>query len=243
MCDEEMPREALRRDPKAAGLSDAELLAVALGSGVRGCPAMAIAERLLAAFDSLTAFARADHLEMKAAIERYNARHPDAPIAGMGETRLMKLAAAFKLSSRAMARQDWDFRNYNLRSSAAAFELFKRVLASAPEKERFFVLPMDSDFHALVEPIGISEGTIDRTPVHPREVFCEAVRYRAYAIIVAHNHPCGDLTPSDDDLALTRELIAAGKLMGIRVLDHLVIGADGGKTGYVSVRAMGELEF
>lgn len=136
--------------------------------------------------------------------------------------------------------QDWDFRSYNLRSSSAAYSVFWRVVEDSPEKEHFFVLPMDSDFHALCEPLDISQGSVSRTPVHPRDVFCEAVRYRAYAIIVAHNHPFGDPEPSKEDLEITERLIEAGKLLGIRVLDHIVLGSSVSTIGqdYVSIRTL-----
>lgn len=240
-----MPREKLVRDPGGDSLSETELLALLLGTGTRDCSVIELAHRLLSAFASLDAFAQADWLEMKAAVDRYNEAHPSAPIKGVAETKLQKLAAAFQFVRRVQARQNWDFRRNNLRSSAAAYRVFDRIVRAAPEKEHFFMLPMDSDYHALCEPVEISQGSVNRVPVHPRDVFCEAVRYRAFAVIVAHNHPCGDPTPSEEDLEITKRLVETGHVLGIPVLDHLVIGASdsNGGSGYVSVRAQGVLSF
>ena len=240
-----MPREKLAVDPKGDTLSQEELLAIVIGSGAVGCPVLELSRRLLEAFHSPGEFIRADWLEMKARIAEYNERHPDRPIKGLADAKLLKIAAAFKFVLRVRSVQDWNFRTYNLRSSSAAYSLFRRIVEDAPEKEHFFVLPMDSDFHALCEPLDISQGSVSRTPVHPRDVFCEAVRYRAYAILVAHNHPSGDVEPSPEDIEITERLIETGKLLGIRVIDHLVLGSrdSAGGKGYVSIRNLALLKF
>ena len=87
-------------------------------------------------------------------------------------------------------------------------------------------------------------GTVDSAPVYAREVFREAVRWGAKSVVVAHNHPSGDPSPSEDDIAITKELVASGELLGVKLLDHLIIGspASNGGTGYVSLRENG-LEF
>ena len=230
-----MPREKLTRDPKGESLSQAELLAIVIGSGVAGCPVLELSRRLIKAFHSPSEFIRADWLEMK----------PDRPIKGLGDAKLLKIAAAFRFVMRVKSVQGLDFRSYNLRSSSAAYEVFRKIVEDAPEKEHFFVLPMDSDFHALCEPLDVSQGSVSRTPVHPRDVFCEAVRYRAYSVIVAHNHPSGDPEPSKEDIEITERLIETGKLLGIRVLDHLVLGspASAKGQGFVSIRNLAVLEF
>lgn len=124
-------------------------------------------------------------------------------------------------------------------------QVFRSILDASPEKEHFYVLPVDAKSHPLCAPLDISQGSVSKTPVHPREVFCEAVRYRAYAIIVAHNHPTGDPEPSKEDIAITERLIETGKLLGIHVLDHLVLGSPSAtnEAGYVSIRHLGVLEF
>ena len=104
---------------------------------------------------------------------------------------------------------------------------------------------MDSDFHALCEPLDVSQGSVSKTPVHPREVFCEAVRYRAFAIIVAHNHPSGDPEPSKEDIEITEWLIETGKLIGLRLIDHVVLGvpSDANGRGFVSIRNLATQKF
>ena len=240
-----MPREKLTEDPKGEPLSQEELLAIVIGSGAAGCPVLELSRRLIKAFHTPSEFIRADWLEMKARIAEYNARYPDRPIKGIGNAKLLKIAAAFKFVMRVKSSQGLDFRSYNLRSSSAAYEMFRKIVEDAPEKEHFFVLPMDSNFHALCEPLDISQGSVSRTPVHPRDVFCEAVRYRAYAVIVAHNHPSGDLEPSNEDVEITERLIETGKLLGIRVVDHLVIGSPSSAKGqgFVSIRNLAIINF
>ena len=102
-----------------------------------------------------------------------------------------------------------------------------------------FVLPIDSDFHPICEPIAATKGGVASVAVHPREVFCEAIRWRAHAVIVAHNHPSGDPTPSERDMRLTQELLATAKVVRIHILDHLVIAGN----RYASIRSKGELSF
>ena len=240
-----LPREKLAGDPNGESLSQEELLAIVMGSGAVGCPVLELSRRFIDAFHSPGEFIRADWLEMKARIAEYNERHPDCPIKGIGDAKLLKIAAAFKFVLRVKSSQGMDFRSYNLRSSSAAYEVFRKIVEDAPEKEHFFVLPMDSDFHALCEPLDISQGSVSRTPVHPRDVFCEAVRYRAYAVIVAHNHPSGDLQPSKEDIEITERLIETGKLLGIRVIDHLVLGSPSSakEHGFVSIRNLARIKF
>ena len=182
-------------------------------------------------------FIRADWLEMKARIAEYNERNPDKPIKGIADAKLYKIAAAFQFVMRVRSTVT-DLRTYNLRSSSAAYEVFRKTVEDVPEKEHFFVLPMDSDFHAICEPVDVSQGSVSRTPVHPRDVFCEAVRYRAYAVLVAHNHPSGDPEPSKEDIEITERLIETGKLLGIRLIDHLVLGSPDSASGrgFVSIR-------
>ena len=118
--------------------------------------------------------------------------------------------------------------------------LFARIVGAEPEKEHFFVLPIDAKLHPICAPIEISQGTITQTPVHPREVYCEATRYRARAIVVAHNHPGGDPEPSEEDLSVTKRLAEAGRILGIKLLDHIVLGdassCDG--SGFASIRTL-----
>lgn len=96
------------------------------------------------------------------------------------------------------------------------------------EQENFLVLLLNNKNRPLCSPLLISRGTLDSTVVHPRDVFREAVRQNAAAIIVIHNHPSGDVTPSKEDYVITKRLMEAGEILGIRMLDHLVVAECGG---------------
>lgn len=239
---EQRPREKLRLDPSGESLSDAELLAIVLNTGTVGCPVFELAVRMLGVFRSLDDFASSDWLTMKKRIEEWNERNPQSRILGVGDGKLLRISAAFLFEQRAKARlaaEEFKKAAYDPEKPGALLPLFGRIVASAPEKEHFFVLPIDARLHPLCAPIDVSQGTITKTPVHPREVYCEATRYRARAIVVAHNHPDGDPSPSEEDLTVTRRLAEAGLVLGIKLLDHLVLGAPGsaGGKGYVSLHA------
>lgn len=234
------PREKLALDPGAASLSDAELLAVILNSGSEGCPVVELSQRILEAFPSLEEFVNADWLAMKARIAEWNGKHPGRPIKGVADAKLLRVSAAFRFVGRARGRLSaGEFRKADLRSPAGVSKVFRKTLESSPEKEHFYVLPVDSKIHPLCAPLDVAQGTVSSAPIHPREVFCEAVRYRAFAIVVAHNHPDGDPWPSPDDIEITRRLVATGRTLGIRLLDHLILGTSGpgADAGYVSIRA------
>ena len=111
-------------------------------------------------------------------------------------------------------------------------------------QECAFALYLDAKRRMLCEPMVVSRGTADKTFLHPREIFKPAVRLGAVSVIVAHNHPSGDATPSDEDIVETKQLIEAGRMMGIPLDDHVVIGAKrGGGPEYVSIRGLRKLDF
>ena len=122
------------------------------------------------------------------------------------------------------------------RREMEAVEVFRAVLSPEEEQENFFVLPVDTHFHPLSEPLRVTRGTRDATDVHVREVFREAIRWNARGVMVAHNHPTGDPTPSEDDLVLTRRLIKTARVLGVELLDHLVLGSRAAEPSYVSLR-------
>lgn len=234
-----LPREKMRRLASARDMADEDLLAILLKTGSHGCDVLELARRLIALFGSLGQLVEADWRTLNARIRENNA-DPSAPkILGVGEVKVLELAAAFELARRSRHLQRADFERIRLGvdSASAAYRLFA-PFALAEEQETFFVLPVDSARHAMSEPIPILRGTADGLPVHPRDVFRESVRWGAHALFVAHNHPCGNPTPSEADLSLTRKLVAVGRLHGIPLHDHLVLGAPGsaGGKGYVSIR-------
>ena len=245
---DQRPREKLRRDPSGETLSDTELLAIVLNTGIEGCPVYELAIRLLCVFPSIDEFVDSDWKAMQTRIDEWNERNPNSPIRGVGDGKLLRVSAAFLFAKRAKARLSADeFRKtaYNPEDPGIFVTLFRRIMASAPEKEHFYVVPVDAKLHPICAPIDVSQGTITKTPVHPREIYCEATRYRARAVVVAHNHPDGDPEPSGEDIEITKRLVEAGRVLGIKLLDHLVLGspASAGGKGYVSVRSSGFVEF
>ena len=127
-----------------------------------------------------------------------------------------------------------------VRDPEAAYRLLRPLMdaaTSGDSQETFFTLLLDTKNKVIGSPVECCRGLLDQCPVHPREVFREAVRQSAASVILAHNHPSGDPTPTKDDIDTTRRLIEAGKILGIRVLDHIVCGRPSDTTpGYVSLR-------
>jgi len=206
----ERPRERLL-DQGCGALSDAELLALVLRtSGVPGVNSVDQARDLLSAFGGLAGLGRATPAEL-------------ASRRGLGLAGAAALVAALELGRRsACARTD---RGGVFRTSADVFAHFRGRLAPM-RTEAFHVLLLDAK-HKKLREVRISEGSLTASIVHPREVFAPAVRDSAAAMILVHNHPSGDPTPSPEDVELTRRLRQAGDIIGIRVLDHVIVGTQG----------------
>ena len=125
-----------------------------------------------------------------------------------------------------------------VRDPESAYRLLHPIMSAATggdSQETFFVLLLDTKSKLIGAPVECLRGLLDRCPVHPREVFREAVRQSAASVILAHNHPSGDPTPSREDIDITRRLVEAGKILGIPVVDHLILGRRG-RGGHVSLR-------
>jgi DNA repair protein RadC len=199
------PREKLERLGPAA-LGDNELLAVVLGSGSRDAGALALANDLLAHVDGITGLTRATVVELQ-------------QVGGIGRARAAQALAAVELGRRTLLRDA--VRRPRLRNPREIARYLLPQFGASPV-EQFGVLMLDTKHHVVRVKI-VSIGSLDQTVVHPREVFREAAAASAAAIVLFHNHPSGDPTPSADDIALTRRLADAGEIMGIDVLDHLVL--------------------
>lgn len=213
----ERPRERLTRlGPDA--LSDHELLACVLGRGVAGESVLVNARRLLAQFGSWRGVA-------EASVEALGEVH------GIGPAKAAQVKAAAELARR-LAGAPVEARAI-IDSVEAAVDVVRPQL-ERKRKEHVLALLLDAR-HGLIRVAPIAVGTLSASLVHPREVFAEAIAASAAALILAHNHPSGDPSPSDADLALTRRLIDAGRIVGIEVLDHVIIG----RPGALSVRASG----
>jgi DNA repair protein RadC len=192
----------------AQALATPELLALLIGSGGRGRSALAVAHTVHAwAGGSLRRLAR-EPLPALASVD------------GMGPARAGAVHAALELGRR-LASEHRD-EGVPLRSPQDVYAAFAGRLEDLVVEE-FHVAILDAQ-HRLERDITVTRGVLDASLVHPREVFREAIAERAAAVILVHNHPSGDPTPSDEDKAATRQLSAAGRLLGIPVHDHVIIG-------------------
>jgi DNA repair protein RadC len=214
---EERPRERLAR-LGAASLASRELVAALLGTGARGLSALDLADELLG--PGLHALAA-------------RSIHDLERVRGLGRAKATRVLAALELGARLAS--DGGSPTPELLSPAEAARYLLPRYSSRPV-ETFGLLALDARHRVRREAV-VSVGCLTASLVHPREVFQEAVVSRAAALVLFHNHPSGDPEPSAEDLALTRRLAAAGTLMGIEVVDHLVLGAG----RYVSLKERGVL--
>jgi len=203
---EDLPRERLARGGVEA-LSDGDLLALVLRCGHRGASAQLLAQRLREIYPTLAELAAASPAEL-------------AAIDGVGPARAASICAAIALGRRAEAAALAP--GARIAGSEDVFRHFRASLGGL-RQERFYALLLDGKGR-LMRGVRISEGTLTASLVHPREVFRTAVREAAASVILAHNHPSGDPTPSPEDVALTTRLCAAGDILGVKVLDYVVIG-------------------
>ena len=199
------PREKLQR-VGAGGLGDNELLALVLGHGPARSGALELANDVLAVVGGLHGLARASMDELRR-------------IPGIGDARAAQLLAAVEAGRRTLVRSRRE-RPQILHPRNAA-ELLIPQFGSQPV-EHFGVLLLDTK-HRVMRTSVVSVGSVDTSVVHPREVFRAAATAGAAAIVLFHNHPSGDPTPSTDDVVLTQRLVRAGDLMGIQVLDHVIV--------------------
>jgi DNA repair protein RadC len=211
------PREKLAR-AGAAALGDNELVAIVIGQGQQRASALDLANGLLASLGGVAGLARA-------------ARDELMRISGIGPARAAQLVAAMELGRRCITRATTD-RVQLVGPRAVAEYLLPQY--GGRRVEQFGVLLLDTK-HRVVRTTILSVGTLDASIVHPRDVFREAVTGGAAAIVLFHNHPSGDPEPSREDSRLTERLIAAGVLMGINVIDHVILG----DTSYFSYREKG----
>jgi DNA repair protein RadC len=213
----ERPRERLALRG-AAGLTAAELVGLLWGSGGRGRSAVDVAADAIARFDGLTGLARASGPELEA-------------IAGVGEARAAQLQAAFELGRRLLA--DWPAGRWAIRSPRDVADRLVLQMGRL-EREELRVVILNTK-NVVLRVTTAYQGNVSASLVRVGELFRDAVRLDASGVILVHNHPSGDPTPSPDDLHLTAEALAAGRLLDIDVLDHLVVGHD----AYVSLRDRG----
>lgn len=204
--DDDRPRERLQSlGPQA--LSNAELIAILLRVGVPGENAVQVGQRLLQTFGGISGIHRTPFDDLIA-------QH------GIGEAKAAQIKAAIELGRRLTLETPAERPTINSPADAAGLLQYEM---SALEQEHLRVMLLDRKNHVL-EIIDLYRGSVNSSQIRVAEVFREAVRKNASGIIVAHNHPSGDPTPSPDDVAVTRAICQAGKMLDIDVLDHLVIG-------------------
>ena len=207
------PREKLlSKGPMA--LSDSELLAILLGSGMKGTNALALATKILHKVDL-----RSDKLDLHALEE----------IPGVGPAKAARIAAAFELVRRHLQREG--------ARVTEAKDVLPFVQQIRDKQQEYFVCLSLNGANEVIENRVVTVGLLDSNQVHPREVYADPLTDRAASIIVAHNHPSGTLEASPEDVALTDRLARAGKLLGIPLLDHIIVT----KRGYLSLKQAGYL--
>ncbi len=205
---DDRPREKLI-ERGAGALTDAELLAIFLRVGMTGKSAVDLAREALARFGSLTGLTRASLAEF-------------SEIKGFGEAKFVQLQAAVELSRRALSEK---LAENPVLDQPSAVEDFLKLSLGHEKTEVFMVLFLDAR-HRLIRAETPFRGTVSRTAVYPREIAKSALACNASSVIVAHNHPSGDVEPSPEDLHLTRNLSAALDLIEVRLVDHIIVAGS-----------------
>ena len=223
--DDLKPRERMNRAGSASVLSSVELLMVLLKTGSRGCDVGEMSRRLVNAFGGVDNLVRCDLLEIKQKVESYNYANPQRKIGGLGKVKIQELAAAFELVRRGYG-EDITSKRSPITTSIAAYQEFKKAIPRDAETEFFLILPLNRKRVPLCDAVRVASGTSDSASISPREVFKNAVRWNASAIIIAHNHPTGTLTPSKEDVKFTQALVKTSEIVGIALLDHLILGRE-----------------
>jgi len=206
------PREKLQQKG-AEALSDIELLAILLGRGIKGHDVMSVAAQALKILDS-------------------NKEKPDIEelkkIEGIGLAKATLIASAIEFARRRI-------RPEGLRISFPA-DVLPMIQHYADRKQEHFICISINGANEVIASRVVSVGLVNRTQVHPREVFADPITDRASAIIIAHNHPSGGLTPSKEDIEITKQLKSSGEILGIRLLDHIIFNHN----GYYSLLEQGD---
>ena len=208
---QDRPREKLLAKG-AASLKNYELLAILLGSGTQGKDVIRLSKEIIGLLD--------EGFETLS-LERLLSIH------GLGKAKATQILSAIELSRRYLIQQ-------NIKISSAE-DVYRELQEYAYKKQEYFLcITLDGASHIIERRI-ISIGTLNQSLVHPREVFADAIADRAAGIIIAHNHPSGQLTPSLEDRRVTKRLKEVGTIMGIELLDHLILSRE----GYLSFREEG----
>src|ERR1700722_16909801 len=219
----ERPRERLAA-LGADALSHAELIAILLRTGLKGANAVEVGRQVLQKFGTLNLLAQASVVDLQ-------------KVRGIGRDKAVTLLAAFALARKMAA---------DLKTESPVLEAPEAIVDLLREDNRLlqvetFQVVLLNTRHRLIRVEIISQGTLDTILVHPREVFKSAIAANAAAIVLVHNHPSGDPTPSQADIRVTRDLIRAGQFLNIEVMDHIIIGRATAerRKDYASLRELG----
>ena len=199
------PRERLLRAGPAA-LSTAELLAIILRVGSKGDSAITLANRILAEFNGIEGVGRSSVAEL-------------CQVRGVGKAKAVQILAAIELGRRVAAAPGSSGEPV---TSAADVHRHMGPILGHLDREHFCALMLNTRGQVIANAT-ISIGSLNASLVHPRELFRDAVRHIAASMILVHNHPSGDVTPSEEDIRLTRRLVKCGDLMGIQIIDHVIV--------------------
>lgn len=211
------PRERLlRHGPES--MTTAELIAILLGSGMKGMPVLMLAQEIITRFGDIQSLSEATIEEL-------------CTIKGLGPAKALQLKAAISLGLRVARKTPTN--KFRIEHPIHAYNLVKDELEK--EHRELFVVILQDTKGCVINHQVVAIGTLSNALVHPREVFYPAIRHNAASIILVHNHPSGDPTPSKQDFEVTQALVEVGRLMGIPVNDHLIIGNQ----RYISLRQSG----
>lgn len=217
--EDDRPREKLlKHGPKY--LTDTELLTIIIGTGSKGFSAFDCSAELLDKFGDLGKMLSADVSEFRS-------------VKGLGKAKSITLSAVFELSRR-IKSSPYEKREKFLSPEMIAGKFIPRFLGHT--NEEFLVLLLNTS-NQIIREITVSQGSLNQTIVHPREVFKKAISESANSIVLIHNHPSGNPNPSKEDIKITRQLIDAGKIIDIKILDHIIIAGE----KFTSLRAEGIL--
>jgi DNA repair protein RadC len=205
---QERPRERLQKfGPEA--LSAQELLALVIGRGIPKKSVMNIAQELLVKFGNIKAIGQASIEEL-------------SQIKGIGLAKAAQIKACFELGKREDLEPEP--KDFNIKNPES---VVKAIRSSIKDKAKeHFKLILLNPRNKIIGISTISIGTLNASLVHPREVFKDAIVHSAASVVLAHNHPSGDPEPSEDDIKITNKLVESGKILGIEVIDHIVIGKN-----------------
>jgi len=211
MPEHSRPREKLR-EKGASALSDEELVAAILGMGTAGVDVRTISKQVAGLICEYKEALTLDHL---------------LEVPGMGLAKAAQILSAFELARRHLVKDAVKI--------SCAKDMLPLLNDITGKQQEYFICISLNGANEVIEKRIVTIGLLDKSPVHPREVFADVIADRAAAVIFAHNHPSGDLQPSDADLRLQDQLTEAGKILGIRVLDHIIVS----RKGYYSFQEAG----